>query len=90
MMVDPADGKSIGRTFHVITKDDDEKFRKRTYNFDGTLVRLAGTEELAADPSATVTEVKPNGLDTNKMGAKAHLSWFRQEWTALTGRLSKH
>lgn len=86
--VDPAEDKAIGRTFHIITKDDDEKFRKRTYSFDGTLVHLTGTEDLAGEPSATVTQATPNGLDTNKMQSKAHPSWFRQQWSALLSRFS--
>ncbi len=88
--VDPADGKSIGRTFHIITKDDDDKFRKRTYSFDGSLVHLTGTEDLPGDPSVTITQEKPNGLDTNKMRSKVHPNWFRQQWSSLTSRLSSH
>ena len=88
--VDPAESKSIGRTFHIITKDDDDKFRKRTYNFDGSLVHLAGTEDLPGDPSVTITQEKPNGLDTNKLQSKVHTSWFRQQWNSLTSRLASH
>ncbi len=86
--VDPAGEKSTGRTFHIITKDDDDKFRSRTYSFDGTLVHLTGTEDLSAGPGATITQSNPNGLDTNKMQAKAHPSWFRKQWSALIGRFS--
>jgi hypothetical protein len=86
--VDPSEGKTIGRTFHIVTKDDDEKFRRRTYRFDGTLVHLSGTEDLTGEPSATaVTQSKPNGLDTNKMESKAHPGWFRRQWSDLTSRL---
>jgi len=89
VQVDPADGKTIGRTFHIITKDDDEKFRKRTYSFDGTLVHLIGTEDLAGESSATETDGKPaHGLDTNKMASKAHPNWFKRQWSALTNRFS--
>ena len=88
VQVEPADEKSTGRTFHIITKDDDEKFRKRTYHFDGTLVRLAGTEDLTGEPSATVTQAKPNGLDTNKMESKAHPGWFRRQWSEWTNRFA--
>jgi hypothetical protein len=85
--VDPVDGSATGRTFHIITKDDDEKFRKRTYRFDGTLVHLAGTEDLSGEPSGDLTKGKRvNGLDTNKMEAKAHPNWFRRQWSALTSR----
>ena len=45
VIVDPADQGAKGRTFHLITKDDDGKFRRRTYLFDGVLVHLTGTED---------------------------------------------
>jgi hypothetical protein len=86
VQVDSAEGKAIGRVFHIVTKDDDEKFRKRTYSFDGTLVHLTGTEELTGAPSATETEVKPNGLDTNKMQSKAHPGWFKRQWSSWMNR----
>jgi len=86
VQVDPAEGK-MGRTFHIVTKDDDEKFRKRTYSFDGTLVHLTGTEDLPGEPSATETQSKPvNGLDTKKMASKAHPNWLRRQWSALANR----
>jgi uncharacterized protein YgiM (DUF1202 family) len=87
VQVDPAEGKS-GRTFHIITKDDDEKFRKRTYNFDGTLVHLVGTEDLSGEPSLSLTQAKPSGLDTNKMESKAHPGWFRRQWSNLTSHFA--
>jgi len=90
VIVDPSSDKGIGRTFHIITKDDDEKFRRRTYSFDGSLVHLAGTEDLSGDPSTAVTQAKPSGLDTNKMESKAHPNWFRQQWSALTNRFNSH
>jgi uncharacterized protein YgiM (DUF1202 family) len=86
--VDPAEGKTVGRTFHIITKDDDEKFRSRTYSFDGTLVRLTGTEDLPAGPGSMVTQANPSGLDTNKMQSKVHPSWFRRQWSALLARFN--
>ncbi len=89
VQVDPTEGKTIGRTFHITTKDDDDKFRKRTYNFDGTRVHLAGTEDLTGEPSATETQAKPNGLDTNKMESKAHPGWFRRQWSTLTSRFGR-
>ncbi len=86
--VDPAEEQTMGRTFHIITKDDDEKFRSRTYSFDGTLVRLTGTEDLPAGPGSTVTQANPSGLDTNHLLSKAHPSWFRRQWSALLSRFS--
>ena len=87
--VDPAEGK--GRTFHIVTKDDDEKFRKRTYTFDGTLVHLTGTEDLSGAPSVTGTQGKPvNGIDTKKLESKLRPSWFRRQLNALTGKFGGH
>jgi uncharacterized protein YgiM (DUF1202 family) len=86
VQVDQADAAAVGRIFHIVTKDDDEKFRKRTYHFDGSLVRLAGTEDLTGAPSTTETQEKPDGLDTNKMKSKAHPGWLRRQWTSLTSR----
>jgi uncharacterized protein YgiM (DUF1202 family) len=89
VLVDPAEGKTIGRSFHIVTKDDDEKFRRRSYAFDGTLVRITNTEDLPAEPSATVTEAMPvNGLDTNKLHSHAHPGWFRRQWSSLTSRFA--
>jgi len=89
VQVDSSEQKSIGRTFHIVTKDDDEKFRRRTYRFDGTLVHLAGTEELTGAPSATLTQAKPDGLDTNKMESKAHPGWFRRQLSSLMSRFGR-
>jgi uncharacterized protein YgiM (DUF1202 family) len=86
--VDPADADTKGRTFHIITKDDDEKFRRRTYSFDGTLVRLTGTEDLPSGLDSAVTQANPNGLDTNKLQSKAHPGWFRRQWSALLSRFA--
>lgn len=86
VQVEPTEGKTIGRRFHIVTKDDDEKFRRRTYSFDGTLVHLIGTEDLTGEPSTPMTQAKPDGLDTNKMASKAHPGWFRRQWSELATR----
>ena len=86
VQVEAAEGKAMGRTFQIITKDDDEKFRKRTYNFDGTLVHLTGTEDLEGAAAGPLTTAKPGGLDTNKLESKAHPNWFRRQWSTLTNR----
>ncbi len=69
VLVDPAQQGVKGRTFHLIAKDDDGKFRKRSYSFDGALVHLIGTEDY--DISAGGAAGKPGGLDTGKLQAKA-------------------
>ena len=57
--------------FTSITKDDDGKFYKRTYHFDGSLVHLAGTEELA-------------GLAC-RYGNAGQTEWVRYEQHAIEG-----
>ncbi len=85
--VDAADANAVGRTFELITKDDDGKFRKRSYLFDGVRVHLAGTEEYRLTGSATGNQA--GALDTNKLQAKMPRSgWFRRQWTAFKRRIS--
>ena len=43
--VDPSNPTDPGRSFKLITKDDDGRFRRRTYLFDGTRVHLTATED---------------------------------------------
>ncbi|MBV9157177.1 MAG: hypothetical protein JO097_13020 [Acidobacteriaceae bacterium] len=84
--VDPQDASATSRTFELITKDDDGKFRRRSYLFDGTRVHLAGTEDYR--PSASAAANKPGALDTNKLQAKMPRSgWFKRQWTALKRRV---
>jgi hypothetical protein len=85
--VDPADPNGVGRTFHIVTKDDDDVFRKRSFRFDGTLVRLTGKQDLPGPPDAVEPQATPvHGLDTNGLASKAHPGWFRRQWNSLTGR----
>ncbi|MBV9404051.1 MAG: hypothetical protein JO211_01820 [Acidobacteriaceae bacterium] len=73
-------------TFALITKDDDGKFRRRTYLFDGTRVHLTATEEYRPDAGGNVS--KPGALDTEKLQAKIpQQGWFRRRWNNLKRRL---
>jgi hypothetical protein len=80
----PQTGRA-GRTFELITKDRDGKLRKRRYSFDGTLVRLLGTEDytqVAAKPANSV-------LDGKKLEPKTQRpSWLRRQWMSWKRRLS--
>ncbi len=81
--VDPGASTSLARTFHLVTKDDNGRYRERTYNFDGTRVHLAGVENYppeGADNRPGQQEVKKN--------AGSNASWLKREWTALKQRLS--
>jgi hypothetical protein len=80
--VDPAESGTFGRTFELITKDDDGKFRRRTYVFDGTRVHLTGTEDY--HPGAPDQGNKATGINTNELQAKVpHDSWLHRHWVAI-------
>jgi hypothetical protein len=85
--VDPPDSNAFGRTFEIITKDDDGKFRRRTYLFDGVRVHLTATEYYR--PTTLDGDNKPATLDTSKLQQKTpRPGWFSREWTQLKRRLS--
>ncbi len=85
--VDPADPNAFDRTFELITKDDDDKLRRRRYSFDGTRVHLIGTEDYRPGESAETS--KASGIDTNKLESKKpHDNWFKREWSGMKQRLS--
>ena len=81
--VDPAEaGKT--RTFQLVTKDRDGKLRKRGYVFDGTLVRLAGTE----DYSRTAAPSAASALNGKTLQPKiSHPNWLRRQWTSWKHRI---
>jgi SH3-like domain-containing protein len=86
--VDPADSDNQSRTFELITKDDDSRFRRRAYFFDGTRVHLLRVE--AYQPGEIAKPPKPTAVETNNVQAKVpQPGWFRRQWTALKRRLSK-
>jgi hypothetical protein len=86
--VDPPDPNVFGRTFHLITKDDDGKFRTSSYVFDGVRVHLVGTEDYQRNGSKPAKP--PANLDTDKLEGKVPRGgWMRQEWDALTSRFRR-
>ncbi|HLH03886.1 MAG TPA: SH3 domain-containing protein [Bryobacteraceae bacterium] len=73
--VDPADPTRFGRTFEIITKDDDGRMRRRTYLFDGTLVHLIATEDYQRPTEQLSVSGAPGG------GAAVRKpSWLAREW----------
>ena len=83
--VDPADATVLGRTFELITKDEDTKMRRRTYVFDGTRVHLTGAEDYSAGQAAR--DNKANGLDISGLQSKLpQPGWFRRQWNGLLRR----
>lgn len=86
--VDPLDPNVFGRRFHLITKDDDGKFRSRTYIFDMSRVHLISTEDYA--PNGVSTSSTAKTLDTNKLEEKkpAAGNWFGRKWQEIRSHLS--
>jgi SH3-like domain-containing protein len=85
--VDAPDANPGGRSFEILTKDDDGQFRRRTYLFDGVRVHLIGTE--ASRPGGAPAESKPAPLDANKLQQNAtRPSWLAREWNQLKRRIT--
>jgi hypothetical protein len=81
--VDPAEaGKT--RTFQLVTKDRDGKLRKRSYAFDGTLVRLTGTED---DSRTTARRPASALIDRTLQPETLQPNWLRRKWTDWKKRL---
>ena len=84
--VDAPDANPGGRSFEIVTKDDDGQFRRRTYLFDGVRVHLTATEGYR--PGAVPGESKPAPLDPNKLQQNAsHPGWLAREWSQLKKRM---
>jgi hypothetical protein len=83
--VDPPDAGSPLRTFHIITKDDDGKMRRRSYSFDGHRVHLTGTEDYAASKSGNS---EAPVLNANDLASKVKQpNWFKRQWANIKHRL---
>ena len=78
--VDPVDPGVFGRPFHLITKDDDGKFRSRTYIFDGTRVHLVNTEDYRP---RTADEYAETQNATAENDAAKQQGWFTRQWNWL-------
>ncbi len=85
--VDAQDSNAAGRTFELITKDDDGKLRLRSYLFDGVRVHLAGTEDY--HPSAAGQGSKAAGRDTKQLQSRVPRSgWLARQWKSFKRRFS--
>jgi hypothetical protein len=85
--VDAAESATQVPTFELITKDDDAKFRRRTYNFDGARVHLIRTEDY--QPGSSVEGKGANGINIEQIQSKAPQSgWFRRQWNAIMHRIT--
>jgi hypothetical protein len=85
VQVDPADPNAFGRTFAIVTKDDDGKMRRRKYSFDGTLVHLLSTENYTLGPEK---ENRPApGID-KLHPTKPHDNWLRRALNGMRRRFS--
>ena len=76
--LDPPEENAFDRTFQLITKDDDQKFWRRSYIFDGVRVHLTGKQEYHPNEAA-VTQTA-SAAQTNKASQPG---WFRQKWQKI-------
>ena len=84
--VDPPEANAFGRAFAILTKDDDGRFRRRSYLFDGTRVHLTATEFYQP---GLQNEGKPAALDASKLVPKnVHPGWLSRQWNDLKRRFS--
>lgn len=87
--VDPAEGSGHARTFQLIMKDDDAKFRRRTYVFDGTRVHLTGTEDYV--PGSVRKPQSVGGIETDKLQTMLRgPGWLTRKWSALKRILGRN
>ena len=85
--VDPSDPNVFGRTFHLITKDEDGKLRARTYVFDTMRVHLINTEDYS--PATLGSQKGANGLDITKLETKKPPeNWLLRNWHTLKQRVT--
>ena len=85
--VDAPQAGSNARTFQLIMKDDDGRFRRRTYLFDGTLVHLTATADYQPGQVGQETlHSRENGKNVVKVPRE---SWLKRQWISLKQHLSK-
>ncbi len=88
--VDPPDPNVFGRTFHLLTKDEDGKLRVRGYVFDGSRVHLISTEDYRQNEPSRPAATPAAKSDSGKSGGKAPAGgWFSEKWNALKRRFSR-
>jgi len=83
--VNPPEPNVYGRTFELITKDEDGKLRRRTYLFDGVRVHLNATEDYHPDDQSAT---KPTGVSGGAVTKQT--GWLGRAWNALMRRLPGH
>ncbi|HMF77872.1 MAG TPA: SH3 domain-containing protein [Bryobacteraceae bacterium] len=83
--VDPVDAGASTRTFRLVMKDEDGKFRQRTYVFDGTRVRLTATED--GTPGDGAKPLSAGDIESGKLQTKLKASgWLKRKWSAIKQR----
>ncbi len=84
VIVDPPNATSSGRVFSLITKDDDGRFRRRSYLFDGTRVHLTKTEDYQPGESNSLSakNTRANSPQSRQPG------WLELKWMALKKRFA--
>jgi SH3-like domain-containing protein len=86
--VDPPDPNALGRTFAVITKDENGALWRSSYLFDGVRVHLTGRE--AYHGATSRVPATPGASSTEKLQPKPRPGWLRRKWQELKQSLSGH
>jgi hypothetical protein len=87
--IESPDATAFGRSFKMITRDDDGKFRRRTYLFDGTLVHLRGTEDYSFTRSTSGPALNGSGAAVLPTAKGPRENWLKRKWNELSQRFSK-
>jgi uncharacterized protein YgiM (DUF1202 family) len=86
--VDPADAHAVTRSFQLVMKDDNGKFIRNSYVFDGSRVHLTGTEGYL--PGVQPQPQTTGGIDAGKLQTKRKASgWLRRQWNGIKRRFGK-
>ncbi len=81
--VEPAENKSMERTFSLVMKEDDGKLWRQTYHFDGVRVHLGSKEPYDGAAPEIVA-----GSSSSKPGVQSGKGWFATQWQSLKNRFS--
>lgn len=80
--VEPASPGEVQRRFSVILQDDNGKYWKKRYSFDGTLVHLVSTEPYEPPVGNGPTKAAPPEIE-NVKSKRPQGSWLRREYQKL-------
>ncbi len=80
--VEPASPGEVQRHFSVILQDDNGRYWKKRYSFDGTLVHLVSTDPYEPPAGNGPTKAAPPEIENFKSN-RPQSSWFRRQYDKL-------